>query len=48
MTNIKVVHNKLLGGWLVVRGKHHTPLGGVFPTRAAAVAHLQRLHRGTQ
>ena len=39
---VKVVHNKLLGGWFVVTGPHQTPLGGRFDTKAAAVAWLNR------
>jgi hypothetical protein len=42
MTDIKIVHNKLLGGWFIVRGPHQTPLGGRFDTKAAALAHLNR------
>jgi len=42
---VKIVFNKLLGGWLVVRGPHHTPLSGVFPTKAAAKASLARKDR---
>ena len=38
--NAKIVYNKLLGGWYIVRGKYHTPLGGRFETRADAVGHL--------
>ena len=38
----KVVHNKLLGGWYVVRGKHHTPISGRFETRQAAIDYLGR------
>lgn len=33
---VKIVHNKLLGGWYVVRGAHHTPLSGRFTSRAEA------------
>ena len=33
---VRIVFNRLLGGWLVVRGPHQTPLSGVFPTKAAA------------
>lgn len=33
---VKIVFNRLLGGWLVVRGPHQTPLSGVFPTKEAA------------
>lgn len=38
----KAVYNKLLGGWYVVRGPHHTPLSGRFATRAEALAWLTR------
>jgi hypothetical protein len=31
-----------LGGWFVVRGPHQTPIGGRFPSRAAALAYLER------
>jgi hypothetical protein len=39
---MKIVHNRLLGGWFVVRGPHHTPLTGKFATKADAVAWLNR------
>lgn len=39
---IKVVHSKLLRGWFVVRGPHHTPLTGKFETKGAALAWLER------
>ena len=39
---IKVVFNKLLGGWFVVRGPHQAPLAGRFESRAAALAYLAR------
>ena len=42
MGNIKIVHNKLLGGWFVVRGPHQTPLAGKFATKAEAKAYLNR------
>jgi hypothetical protein len=38
---VRIVHNRLLGGWFIVRGAHQTPLGGRFDTRAAALAHLK-------
>lgn len=41
-TGIRIVYNKLLGGWYIVRGPHQTPLGGRFESRAAAKAHLER------
>jgi len=37
----RIIYNKLLGGWFIVRGPHQTPIGGRFETRAAA---LDRLH----
>lgn len=39
---VKVVFNRLLGGWFIVSGPHQTPIGGRFETRAQAVAHLNR------
>ena len=33
---VKIVFNRLLGGWLVVRGPHQIPLSGVFPSKEAA------------
>lgn len=38
----RIVFNRLLNGWFVVRGKHQTPLSGKFTTKAAAAAWLQR------
>jgi hypothetical protein len=40
-STVRIVHNRLLGGWFIVRGAHQTPLGGRFDTRAAALAHLK-------
>jgi hypothetical protein len=37
----KVIFNRLLQGWFIVRGPHHTPIGGRYPTRAAALARLK-------
>lgn len=37
---IKIVYNRLLGAWFVVRGPHHSPLGGPHATREAAQAWL--------
>jgi hypothetical protein len=39
---IRIVYNKLLGGWYVVRGPHQFPLAGRFATKAAAQAWLNR------
>ena len=36
----KIVHNKLLGGWYVVKGPHNTPISGRFPSKADAIAWL--------
>ena len=44
-TNIRIVYNKLLGGWYIVRGPHQTPLGGRFESRQAAKDHLERQDR---
>lgn len=41
-TMLKIVHNKLLGGWFVVRGPHHTPISGKFAIKAEAKASLKR------
>jgi hypothetical protein len=46
---MKVVYNRLLSGWFIVRGAHQTPISGRFETKEAAVAHLRRrnpLHAG--
>jgi hypothetical protein len=40
-TGIKIVYNRLLGGWYIVRGPHQTPLGGVFATKQEAQAYLR-------
>ncbi len=37
---IRIVHNRLLGGWYIVRGPHQTPLGGRFASKAEAQRHL--------
>lgn len=41
MYPIKIVYNKLLGGWYVVRGAHQTPLSGRFNSKKEAQAWLQ-------
>jgi hypothetical protein len=33
---IRIVYNRLLGGWFVVRGPHQTPIGGRYESRQAA------------
>ena len=39
---VKVVHNKLLGGWYVVRGPAQTPLSGRFSSKEEAEAWIAR------
>jgi hypothetical protein len=39
---VRIVYNKLLGGWYIVRGPHQTPLGGRFNSKIEAQAHLSR------
>lgn len=39
-SGVRIVHNKLLGGWYVVRGPHQTPIGGRFDSKAEAQAWL--------
>lgn len=46
---MKILYNRLLGGWYVVRGAHHTPISGRFDTKEAALAYLRQrnpLHTG--
>ena len=33
---MKIVFNRILGGWYVVRGPHHTPISGRFGSKADA------------
>ena len=40
--NMKVIENKLLGGWFIVRGAHQTPISGRFDSKEAALAYLRR------
>jgi hypothetical protein len=37
---VRIVYNRLLGGWYIVRGPHQTPLGGRFDSKEAAQQHL--------
>lgn len=39
---MKVIYNRLLNGWYIVRGPHQTPISGRFDSREAALAHLRR------
>lgn len=36
MSGVRIIHNRLLRGWFVVRGPHQTPLSGKFATKEAA------------
>jgi hypothetical protein len=38
---MKVVFNKLLGGWYIVRGRHQTPISGKFGSKQEALAFLR-------
>ena len=45
-SNVRIVHNRLLGGWFIVRGPHQTPLSGRFDTKEEAKASLSRPRPG--
>jgi hypothetical protein len=38
---MKIVFNKLLGGWYIVRGRHQTPISGKFGSKQEALAFLR-------
>jgi hypothetical protein len=40
--DVRIIYNKLLGGWYVVRGPNDTPIGGRFESKEAAQASLSR------
>lgn len=40
--DMKIVFNKILGGWYIVRGRHQTPISGRFDSKEQALAHLRR------
>lgn len=42
MRTVRIIHNRLLGGWYIVTGPHQTPISGRFESRAQALAHLNR------
>ncbi|MFM8758398.1 MAG: hypothetical protein ACKODS_02480 [Methylophilaceae bacterium] len=42
---VRIVYNKLLGGWYVVRGAHQFPIGGRFSSREEAKTWLIARHR---
>ena len=37
---MKIIYNRLLCGWYIVRGAHDTPIGGRFHSKADALAYL--------
>ena len=39
---VSIIHNRVMGGWYIVRGFHQTPISGRFVTREAAQAYLKR------
>lgn len=39
--SVRIVHNKLLGGWYIVRGPHQTPISGRLDSKAEAQAKLK-------
>jgi hypothetical protein len=41
-SDIRIVYNRLLGGWYVVRGPHQTPLNGKFESKEAAQKWLKK------
>ena len=41
-SDVRIVYNRLLGGWFIVRGPHQTPLGGRFDTKQQAQQHLNQ------
>jgi len=49
-SGVRIVYNRLLGGWFIVRGPHQTPLGGRFDSKAEAQQHLinQKAMRDTR
>ena len=42
MSKVRIVYNRLLGGWYIVRGAHQTPISGCFDSKQAAQDHLNR------
>lgn len=46
-SDVRIVHNRLLGGWFIVRGSHDTPISGRFDSKEQAQAHLQRDRKKT-
>jgi hypothetical protein len=40
MPGVRIVHNRILGGWYIVRGPHDTPISGRFESREEAIRYL--------
>ena len=38
---IRIVYNRVLGGWYVVTGRNHSPISGRFDTKQEARAWLK-------
>ena len=38
----RIIFNRLLGGWFIVRGRHQAPIGGRFDSRQEALAYRGR------
>jgi hypothetical protein len=41
MSDVRIVFNRLLNGWYIVRGPHQTPISGRFDSKEQAQAHLR-------
>jgi hypothetical protein len=39
---VRIIYNRILGAWYVVRGPQQTPISGAFATKADALASLNR------
>jgi len=37
---VRIIFNRILGGWFIVRGRHDAPISGRFDSKAQALAHL--------
>jgi len=40
----RIVFNRLLGSWFIVRGRHDSPIGGAYRTRQDALDALAKRH----
>jgi hypothetical protein len=46
-SGVRIVHNKLLGGWFIVRGPHQTPISGKFSSKEEAEKSLKQKEKPT-